>query len=217
MAHMTLRIVLITFLMGMVVIGYTSFPETEWIKAWFGEMQTQWSSSNFFILGGVIYIILLSLPFIPGVELGLLLMCLIGKEGIFFVYLCTIIGLHVSFAMGRFLPEAWISSWVKSLGVASSCSTNLNWMKSMLNHSPLGNRFNHKLGKHLTKYRYFALALLFNLPGNFIFGGGGGIALISGMNRRFVSWKGFFCTVSIATAPVPALAYIGLIQIENFL
>jgi hypothetical protein len=32
--------------------------------------------------GGLIYILPLSLPFVPGVELGILLMCVFGKEGI---------------------------------------------------------------------------------------------------------------------------------------
>ena len=30
--------------------------------------------------GGIFYILLLSLPFVPGVELGVLLMCIFGKE-----------------------------------------------------------------------------------------------------------------------------------------
>lgn len=38
------------------------------------------------ISGGIIYILLLSLPFVPGVELGILLMCVFGKEGVVFVY-----------------------------------------------------------------------------------------------------------------------------------
>ena len=39
--------------------------------------------------GGILYILLLSLPFVPGVELGLLLMCVFAKEGVIFVYLAT--------------------------------------------------------------------------------------------------------------------------------
>ncbi|MFC1505370.1 hypothetical protein ACFL5W_02520, partial [Thermodesulfobacteriota bacterium] len=46
----------------------------------------QWSM-GVLIGGGMVYVLLLSLPFLPGVELGVLLMCVFGKEGIVFVYI----------------------------------------------------------------------------------------------------------------------------------
>jgi uncharacterized membrane protein YdjX (TVP38/TMEM64 family) len=68
------------------------------------------------VAGGSLYILLLSLPFIPGVELGILLMCAFGKEGIVFVYIATVIGLVISFLMGRVLPKTWVKSLSKKLG-----------------------------------------------------------------------------------------------------
>jgi hypothetical protein len=68
----------------------------------------------------------------------------------------------------------------------------------------------------LSKYRYLTIALLFNLPGNYLIGGGGGISLACGISRRF-SWKWFLLTVVLAVSPVPLLAFLGVIQLEAFL
>ena len=56
----------------------------------------------------------------------------------------------------------------------------------------------------LLRHRYVALAVAINLPGNFLIGGGGGIALVAGLSRLF-SFGGFLLTIAIAVAPVPLL------------
>jgi len=190
------------------------FPQVDRIIEWIDTMRSQWNGASLFI-GGLIYMILLSLPFIPGVELGLVLMFLFGKQGIIFVYLCTVMGLTLSFAIGHWLPKQWMLSRLERFGVTSSDIEDHNWMQNLLRRSTLGRRLQNRLGAHLVKYRYVLLGTLFNLPGNFILGGGGGIALVCGINRSF-SWKGFLITVVIATAPIPALVYLGFIQINNF-
>ena len=48
------------------------------------------------------------------------------------------------------------------------------------------------------------LAVLFNVPGNTIIGGGGGIGLIAGMSRLFPFPK-FVLLVCLAITPVPLL------------
>ncbi|MFC1881978.1 hypothetical protein ACFL2S_10850 [Thermodesulfobacteriota bacterium] len=66
------------------------------------------------------------------------------------------------------------------------------------------------------KYRYLTIAILVNLPGNYILGGGGGISLACGTSRH-ISWKGFLVTIIVAVSPVPVLVYLGIIQVEAFL
>jgi len=41
-----------------------------------------------------------------------------------------------------------------------------------------------------------------NIPGNYVIGGGGGIALIAGVSRVY-SIPGFLLTILLAVAPVP--------------
>jgi len=178
--------------------------------------ESQWGR-GVLIAGGMLYILLLSLPFVPGVELGLLLMCIFGKEGIVFVYLFTVAGLNLAFVMGRWLPKNWIASWLEKLGFSRSCADHSNEIEEMLDHSRFGQKFRqHWLGSYVLKYRYLTLAVLFNLPGNYILGGGGGVSLVCGTSRH-IPWKRFLLTVVLATSPVPLLAFFGVIQLEAFL
>lgn len=210
-----LFLVLVILFIGGILAWYIPFPSMDTIYEWVDTLRSQGQGVSLFI-GGLVYIALLSLPFIPGVELGLVLMCLFGKEGILFVYLCTVTGLSLSFAVGHGLPRQWVISWLTQRGVTTADIEGNNWMQHLLSRSAMGNRLKNGLGTHLVKYRYMVLGALFNLPGNFMLGGGGGIALICGINRAF-SWQGFLMTITIATAPIPVLAYLGFIQIENFI
>ena len=61
----------------------------------------------------------------------------------------------------------------------------------------------------LLRQRYLALALLLNMPGNFVLGGGGGIAMMAGLSRVF-SPPLFLLMTMLAVAPVPlAVAWFG--------
>jgi uncharacterized membrane protein YdjX (TVP38/TMEM64 family) len=178
--------------------------------------ESQWGI-GILIAGGLLYILLLSLPFIPGVELGLLLMCVFGKEGIVFVYLSTIAGLNLAFVIGRFVPKKWIESRFEKLGFSRSVANHRNKIDQMLDRSIFGQKlYQHWLRPYLLKNHYLMLAFLFNVPGNSILGGGGGISLAYGHSPN-VSWKRFLLTVVLATAPVPILAFFGFIQVETFL
>ena len=176
----------------------------------------QWGTGV--LIGGVIfYVLLLSLPFVPGVELGVLLMCVFGKEGIVFAYLATVAGLSLAFFLGRKLPLRWVESSLKKLGFAHGTEHHFDDIDGMLENFSLKKRFCHnRLISFLSKYRYPAIGILFNMPGNYLIGGGGGIALACGISRN-ISWKRFLLTVVLAVLPVPLLAWFGVIQLETFL
>jgi hypothetical protein len=113
--------------------------------------KSQWGG-RVLIAGGMLYILLLSLPFVPGVELGLLLMCVFGREGIVFVYLCTVAGLNLAFLMGRWLPKNRIASWLEKLRFSRSCADHSDGIEEMLDHSTFGQKFRqHWLGSYLLK------------------------------------------------------------------
>ena len=181
--------------------GGLTFPDVEWSLA-------------ALLLGGVIYAILLSIPFVPGIELGLLLMLMMGKGGIIIVYLCTIAGLNLSFAIGRWLPvdrlrvilgKEWIPSYnIKAASLNAELLERFRW----------GKRVGKGPKLFLAKYHYLLIGVLINTPGNFVLGGGGGISMLSGMTRQ-VSWKCFLLTVTIATLPVPLLVLLGWLKIES--
>jgi hypothetical protein len=176
----------------------------------------QWSAAVL-IGGGIFYALLLSLPFVPGIELGVLLMCVFGKMGIVFVYFATVAGLILAFLMGRLLPKEWIESRLEKLGFSSTCDNPANEINTMLDDLYRKRKFcRSRFRSFLIKYRYLTIAVLFNTPGNYLIGGGGGISLACGISRS-ISWKWFLFTVVLAVSPVPLLAFFGIIQIEAFL
>ena len=181
------------------------------------EMAKSHFGRDVLIAGGILYVLLLSLPFVPGVELGLLLMCVFGKEGIVLVYFFTVAGLSLAFLMGQSLPKKWIVSLLQRLGSSQPCTDHCDEIGEMLVQSKFGQKFRqHRFGSYLLRYRYLTLALLFNLPGNYLLGGGGGIALACGASRCLPG-RQFLLTVVLATSPVPILAFFGLIQVEALL
>jgi hypothetical protein len=176
----------------------------------------QWGLS-ILIGGGILYVLLLSLPFVPGVELGVVLMCVFGKEGIVFVYFATVAGLSIAFLMGRLLPKNWIESRLQKFGFSQTCDRHVDEIDDMLDNFSLNQRFcESRFRSFLLKCRYLAIGILFNTPGNYLIGGGGGISLACGISRS-ISWKWFLLTVVLAVSPVPLLALFGVIQLEAFL
>lgn len=163
------------------------------------------------VIAGIIYAILLSIPFFPGVELAWLVILLFGKQAAPVFYVFTILGLCWSFFVGRWLERSWLTARFDLDALKSVFShriDTLQWKVSQL--IPTGLRA--KAPTHLiTRPRYIILAILVNLPGNSIIGGGGGIAFMCGANRAF-NWKGFILTIALAVSPVPILIITGLIS-----
>ncbi len=179
-------------------------------------MDGRWSI-GVLIGGGLLYVLLLSLPFVPGVELGVLLMCVFGQQGVILVYLATVAGLNLAFLMGRLMPQKWLESRLQKLGFTQTCDNSTNEIDDVLDSLSRRPKFcQSRLGCFLSTYRYLTIAILFNLPGNYLIGGGGGISLACGISRR-ISWIWFLLTVILAVSPVPLLAFFGIIQLEAFL
>jgi hypothetical protein len=211
----------IFFIVAVVVIAAL------WMDYWFREEMgiakkfaefagDQWSM-RVLIGGGIVYGLLLSLPFVPGVELGVLLMCVFGKEGIVLVYCATVSGLSLAFLIGRKLPIAWVALGMEKIGFVNSAECQIDDIDGMLENISLKRKFLHnRLISFLARYRYPAIGILFNLPGNYLIGGGGGISLACGISRH-ISWKWFLLTVIVSVSPVPLLVWWGVIELESFL
>ena len=110
----------------------------------------------------------------------------------------------------------WMDYWLRvgKIGVSRSCSSQSDEIEKMADCMPAGRKHIPSwLKSYLVKYRYLTIAVLINMPGNYILGGGGGISIACGTSRR-ISWKGFLITIALAVSPVPLLAYLGIIQLE---
>ena len=160
-----------------------------------------------------LYIVLTVLPFTPGIEVGLMLMAMLGVEGIVLVYLCTVLALSLSFLAGRLLPPrivARILGWL-TLHRARKLVMDLEPLGSEERLLFLMRSAPSRIVPFLLRHRYLVLAVLFNLPGNAIIGDVGGIGLIAGMSRLFPFPK-YVLLVSVAITPVPLLFLLRAVQ-----
>jgi hypothetical protein len=162
----------------------------------------------------VFYILWMGLPFVPGIELGLALMVLLGTRGVVLVYLCTLLSLSLSFTVGRLIP---LNSFARFLGwlhlyKARDLILQLEPLNSEEKLDFLLRSAPSRVIPFLLKHRYLMIAIALNLPGNALIGGGGGIGLISGMSRLYPSPK-YILLVSLAIMPLPLLLLAGKLPI----
>lgn len=157
------------------------------------------------VLGFVLlYVLLMATPFMPGIEVGLALMFLLGGKGALLIYLCTLAALSISFAVGRLLPPRllWhLLDWLH-LHRAGSLVRQLEPLDSVARLKLLDDKAPKTVAPFLLEHRYLTIAVLLNLPGNALIGGGGGIGLVVGMSR-LVPFHGYIALVACAVAPVP--------------
>lgn len=157
----------------------------------------------------LLYALLLAIPFVPGAEIGIALMVMLGPSIAVLVYLCTLTGLTLSFVIGRLIPTAVL------VRLARDCRLEKTG-RLLESIEPLNRRQRLDLLIRISprrffplvlRYRYLALAIALNVPGNYLIGGGGGIALVAGVSRVY-SVPGFLLTILLAVAPVPVMVLV---------
>ncbi len=157
-----------------------------------------------------VYILWMAMPFVPGIELGLGLMVMLGPKGVLLVYLCTLLSLSFSFAIGRLVPLSALAHFLGWLHLRKSKELvlQLGPLNSEQKLDFLLKTAPSKLIPFLLKHRYLMLALILNLPGNALIGGGGGIGVVAGMSRLY-PFPTYFLLVGFAISPLPLLFLAG--------
>jgi hypothetical protein len=161
----------------------------------------------------LVYGVVLAMPFLPSVELGLLIMAVFGPVGALAAYAATLGGLMLAYAVGQALPERVIVGLLARVGISLPRDGIASAMEGMVAASRLTRSAPRRLTAILLDHRYLTLAVCLNFPGNAALGGGGGLALLCGLSRQF-GWRSFLLTVAIATSPVPILVLVGLLNVE---
>lgn len=172
----------------------------------------------FGVLAGLLlaYAVLIAIPFMPGIEIGISLLMLKGAAIAPLVYLATVLGLTLALLAGRCLPHQWLSGTLSDLRLVRAAEfvdrlapmTREERLRHLAERSPAWIRPLVGTG------RYVLLAILFNLPGNSIVGGGGGIAFAAGFSRLFHTGLAIL-TIAIAVLPVPLTVWFA--GFETFL
>ncbi|MGJ8610597.1 MAG: hypothetical protein ACSHWY_05860 [Octadecabacter sp.] len=196
-------------ILAIVLLVWMSHLALDWVMDKVQDLENA-SQVRMGVLGLVllVYIILMAIPFVPGVEIGISLMMLEGGAVAPFVYIATFTGLLLAYFVGRRTDCIALKRVTTDL--------NLTKMSKLIEKiAPLDGEqrlrlLNDRLPKwvppSVIRYRYVVLALLINLPGNSIIGGGGGLALIAGFSGLY-SKKATVLTFAIAVSPVPFMVY----------
>lgn len=152
----------------------------------------------------IAYTILMAIPFVPGAEIGLGVMMILGPKIVPLVYFCTLVSLFLSFIVGRLIPGKFLINFLHTLHLqkASLLLNELEGLTPQKRFDLLIERSPKKIAPLLLKYRYLALLIVINTPGNIVAGGGGGIALSAGMSRLFTPPL-FLLTIAVSVSPVP--------------
>jgi len=183
-----------------------------WAEAWITRNEYGWAMPGLLLAVLVIYALLIAIPFVPGVEIGLSVLAAGGADIAPLVWLATACGLSLAFVVGCIVPIAWLRRILTDLHMLRAAH-----LLARFEALPRKGRvaFVHSLLPRkycgwIVKYRYVNLAVLINIPGNSVIGGGGGIAFVSGVSGTFRASLALL-TIALATAPVPlAIWFFGL-------
>ncbi len=155
-------------------------------------------------LGILAYVVFTAVPFVPGTEIGMVMLGMFGAAIAPLIYLSTIASLCLAYAVGRLVPPRMTAAGLRWLGLHRLADRIL----ATLQMTPperldmLLEGVDSRILRVFVKHRYVALALIINMPGSMIVGGGGGISMAAGMSGVFAPVP-FLLTVMIAVSPVP--------------
>ena len=203
LARTLVRLALIA---GLAVVLHRVFI---WAEGWITQSEYGWAMPGLLVAALLIYALLIAIPFVPGVEIGLSVLAAGGPEIAPLVWLATATGLTLAYMVGCFVPLRWLHRFLLDLHLTGAADLIARFEavppveRAAFIHSFLPARY----CGWIVKYRYVNLAVLINVPGNSVIGGGGGIALISGLSGVF-RFPLTLLTIVIATAPVPLAIWL---------
>ena len=207
------RLLLRWLLLIFAIVGF-NLVAARWLahlaETWIGA---GWTAGSWFGLAMLAaYAVLLAIPFVPGAEIGISLLIMQGAAIAPFVHAATVAGLCLAYGLGHAFATRLPCAFLATMGMPRACAF-VDEMKTM---GP--NQRSHRLndaapawvGRWILGYRYLLVAVLINLPGNSLIGGGGGILLVAGMSRLF-RFPILALVIALATAPVPyAVWFVGV-------
>jgi hypothetical protein len=156
------------------------------------------------MLGTIAYVGLMAIPFVPGAEIGIAMLTAFGAAIAPLVYGATVMAMMLAYTVGRVLPVTTLGRILSLLRLRKAADlvtraaplAPADRLALLLDGAPP-----RTVGMAL-RHRYIALALVVNVPGNSVIGGGGGIMMMAGLSGIFTPAQTFL-TVAIAVSPVP--------------
>ncbi len=202
----TRRICLLIAYVGLVVAGIVAGPGLASLIEFDLRPSNEADIHRMVLIAIAIFIVAAAMPFVPGAEIGLALLVLLGAGIAPMVYLAMVAALLLAYLAGRLVPVRATAAGLGAIGLqrARALMLQLDTLDTDARMQRLSGAMPRRIVPFLLRHRYLLLVLAFNLPGNTVLGGGGGIALAAGLSRLY-STAGFLVSVMIAVAPVPLL------------
>ncbi len=164
------------------------------------------------VVATVVFIILLAIPFVPGAEIGLTMLTVFGAAIAPLVYCATVTALMLAYIIvdwSRLVPTVIRALRAVRLTKAANVLEETALLSREAKMERLMQGGSPRMLRFATRYRYVAILIAINVPGNFLIGGGGGISIMAGMSGLFAPIP-FLLTVAIAVSPVPlAVMFLG--------
>ena len=159
---------------------------------------------RFIMTAMAVYVRLMMLPFVPGVEIGLGMMVMFGPKIAPLVYGGTVMALLLAFLVGRLLPQHAIVEIFETLHLrrAGRLLRQRETLDSSERLQFLLQNASTRIVPFLLRHRFLALMVALNLPGNVLVGGGGGIGLVAGFSRLFTLPR-YALAGALAVSPGP--------------
>jgi hypothetical protein len=178
-------------------------------EAWITRNDYGWAMPGLLLAALVLYALLIAIPFVPGVEIGLSVLAAGGPATAPLVWLATTAGLTLAYVAGCLVPLGWLRRMLTDLQLVRAAHLVARFEalppegRVRLVHSLLPEKY----CGWIVRFRYLNLAVLINIPGNSVIGGGGGIAFVSGLSGTFRMPLAVL-TIALATVPVPLAIWI---------
>lgn len=170
------------------------------LATWIGLPQFDQHTEAAMHFALLVFILAAATPFVPGAEIGLVLLMILGRDAALEVYFAMLVALLLAFTAGRLVPARF---------VARLCNrAESRWRLFQKRSSRFRRWTSLAITRHafdfVTANRHVTLGAVLNMPGNSILGGGGGIAMLAGASRKY-SYLGFAATIAIAALPIPLM------------
>jgi hypothetical protein len=196
-------------LIVLVALAYALHRLINWAQPQLEASRYSWAMPGLSLALLLLYALLIAIPFVPGIEIGLSLLMISGPDWALPVWAATTLGLGLALIVGCKLPYAWLHKVFLDLHLTKACLlleriqplTTAERVALLQSHLPT------RFGARIVRFRYLLLAVLINIPGNSVIGGGGGIAMVAGLSGLF-RLPAALLTLALATAPVPLMVWL---------
>lgn len=156
-----------------------------------------------------LFVVAAAIPFVPGAEIGFALLLLFGAKAAPIVYAGMVSALLLSYGIARLVPLHLIARLTIWLGLvqASKFLGEIAALRASERRDIVAGRIQGGMGAVAFRNRYALLAMVLNVPGNSVLGGGGGLAFMAGLSHLY-SFFPYAFSVLIAVAPIPLGFYL---------